>query len=71
MILPATSVMMPRPSCAGLPVMDRSVATVTVVDVGVVSASVMVTMALAWPLPRESFPLALITAFLADSSVST
>ncbi len=61
--------MTPRPNCAGLPVIDRSVVT----SIRVPSpdgASSNVTVAPAVPLPRLSLPLASMTARCAVSSRS-
>jgi hypothetical protein len=67
--LPPTSAIMPRPNWAGLPVMDRSVATVPLVW-SPSWVSVMVTVAFTVPLPRESLAAALSTARRACSSRS-
>ena len=64
-----TSCITPRPNCAGLPVIARSVCTWTSVD----SADpfmVRVTVAPAVPLPRLSLPLASTTKRRAVSSFS-
>ena len=64
--------MTPRPNCAGLPVMARSVTTTTSVAPAspADSAIVMVTAAPAVPLPRLSLPLASTTIRCAASSFS-
>ena len=69
MIFPPTSAIMPRPNWAGLPVTDRSVATMPVVW-SASSVSVRVTVAFTVPLPRVSFAAALSTARRACSSCS-
>ncbi len=61
----------PRPNCAALPVMLRSVVTSTSVASGPASVMTAVTMAPAVPLPRLSLPLASITIRRAASSFST
>ena len=65
-----TSVITPRPNCAGRPVMFRSVTTSTRV-VSPSAASVAVMIAAAVPLPRWSLPRASMTARCAASSFST
>ena len=64
-----TSAMTPRPNCATLPVMLRSVSMLTVVLVPS-GTRVAVTVADALPCPRVSRPLAEMTARCADSSTS-
>ncbi len=64
------SSMTPRPNCAGLPVIARSVLTSTLVESEPSSANVAVTVAPAVPLPRLSLPLASITNVCAASSFS-
>ena len=68
--LSPTSTMTPRPNCAGLPVIARSVVTLTLVEDPPSSCSCAVIVALAVPLPRASLALASITARRADSSFS-
>src|SRR5690606_4037838 len=67
---PPTSEISPRPNCAGRPVTFSSLTTSPRVPP---SASVSVTVADpdAVPAPRTSLPAALITSFLACSSLST
>ena len=67
MSLAATSVMTPRPNCAGRPVTLRSVTTCTLVEPPA-SVSCAVTVAPAVPLPRASLPEASMTARCAASS---
>ena len=62
--------MTPRPNCAGLPVMARSVCTDTSVE-PFASVIVTTTLAPAVPLPRLSLPLASTTNRCAASSFST
>src|ERR1700754_1577611 len=62
--------MTPRPNCAGLPVIDRSGGTSTLVE-DPPSADVRGTVAPAVPLPRLSLPLASTTKRRAASSFST
>src|SRR5437763_1135553 len=64
----ATSAITPRPNCAGLPVTLRSVRTCTFV-VEPSPTSCAVTVAPAVPLPRDSLPLASMTARCAASSL--
>ena len=60
--------MTPRPNCAGLPVIARSVCTSTRVEPEPSSAKVAVTVAPAVPLPCLSLPFASITNLRAASS---
>jgi hypothetical protein len=53
--------MTPRPNCAGLPVIARSVSTETSVPPEVAGSMARVTFAPAVPLPRLSLPLASTT----------
>ena len=66
-----TSWMTPRPNWAGLPVIARSVTTVTSVEPPPASAIEAVTVAPAVPLPRLSLPFASTTNRLAAASFST
>jgi hypothetical protein len=63
--------MTPRPNCAGLPVIARSVATSTRVVPSPASVRLAVTVAPAVPLPRLSLPFASTTKRPAASSCST
>ena len=63
--LSETSWMTPRPNCAGLPVIARSVTTSTSVE-SPAAVSEAVTLAPAVPLPRLSLPLASTTNRCAD-----
>ncbi len=67
--LSETSCITPRPNCAGLPVIDRSVSTVTSVA-SPLPVIVAVTVAPAVPLPRLSLPFASSTNRCAPSSFS-
>ena len=67
--LPATSASTPRPNCAALPEIVRSVVMTTLVA-SPSSLSWAVTMAAAVPLPRVSLPLALSTMRWAAASFS-
>ncbi len=69
--LSETSCITPRPNWAGLPVMLRSVATLTSVALPPESFIVAVTSAPAVPLPRLSLPLASTTNLPAAWSFST